>query len=108
VIRARSAESRFQALHASGLTALGREEESELLRRRWSRAKQAKAKWYCSPARPGLGNHGSRRRGLERLTQGFDTLDLNEAKAFLEDSAPEDFWVGNGREQTASGGQFRH
>ena len=39
-LRARSVESRFEALHGSGFTALvGREEESELLLRRWSRAK---------------------------------------------------------------------
>jgi hypothetical protein len=38
--RASSIESRFDALHTSGLTALvGREEELELLLRRWSRAK---------------------------------------------------------------------
>jgi class 3 adenylate cyclase len=38
-LRARSVESRFEALHPTGLTALvGREEESELLARRWSRA----------------------------------------------------------------------
>ena len=39
-LRASSAEGRFEALHATGLTALvGREEELELLLRRWSRAK---------------------------------------------------------------------
>jgi hypothetical protein len=39
-LRASSMESRFEALHAGVLTALvGREEESELLRRRWARAK---------------------------------------------------------------------
>jgi class 3 adenylate cyclase len=39
-LRASSVESRFEALHATSLTALvGREEESELLLRRWSRAK---------------------------------------------------------------------
>src|SRR5262249_58502446 len=38
-LRASSAEGRFEAMHASGLTALvGREEEFELLLRRWSRA----------------------------------------------------------------------
>ena len=38
-LRASLMESRFEALHATGLTALvGREEESELLRRRWARA----------------------------------------------------------------------
>ena len=39
-LRASSVESRFEALHATGLTALvGREEELELLLRRWARAK---------------------------------------------------------------------
>src|ERR1700730_10669842 len=39
-LRASSAEGRFEAMHATGLTALvGREEESELLLRRWSKAK---------------------------------------------------------------------
>src|SRR5262252_1215798 len=39
-LRARSVESRFEALRTSGLTALvGREEETELLMRRWARAK---------------------------------------------------------------------
>lgn len=39
-LRASSVASRFEALHATGLTALvGREEEFELLLRRWSRAK---------------------------------------------------------------------
>ena len=39
-LRPSSAEGRFEALHASGLTELvGREEELELLLRRWSRAK---------------------------------------------------------------------
>jgi class 3 adenylate cyclase len=38
-LRASLVESRFEALHASGMTALvGREEETELLLRRWSRA----------------------------------------------------------------------
>src|ERR1700687_1727812 len=38
-LRPSSVESRFEALHTAGLTALvGREEESELLLRRWSRA----------------------------------------------------------------------
>jgi len=39
-LRASSVESRFEALHTSGLTELiGREEELELLLRRWSKAK---------------------------------------------------------------------
>jgi class 3 adenylate cyclase len=41
-LRPASVESRFEALHSSGLTELvGREEELELLLRRWSRAKNA-------------------------------------------------------------------
>src|ERR1700691_3843398 len=40
VLRAGSVESRFEAMHASGVTALvGREEETELLLRRWAKAK---------------------------------------------------------------------
>ena len=40
-----SVESRFDALHASGLTELvGRKEELEMLQQRWARAKLAKAK----------------------------------------------------------------
>ena len=39
-VRARSVESRFEAMHATDLTALvGREEETELLLRRWAMAK---------------------------------------------------------------------
>jgi class 3 adenylate cyclase len=39
-LRGRSVESRFEALHATGLTALvGRDEELELLLRRWSKTK---------------------------------------------------------------------
>src|SRR6202047_1512327 len=40
-VRASSAEGRFEAMHATGLTDLvGREEELELLMRRWSRARR--------------------------------------------------------------------
>jgi class 3 adenylate cyclase len=43
-LRAKSVESRFEALHATGLTTLvGREEETELLMRRWSTAKTGEA-----------------------------------------------------------------
>ena len=40
ILRPSSVESRFDAFHATGLTELvGREEELELLLRRWSKAK---------------------------------------------------------------------
>jgi hypothetical protein len=50
-LRASSVEGRFEALHASGVTALvGREEESELLLRRWSKAKSGEGQ-VCSGGR---------------------------------------------------------
>ncbi|HEV3194319.1 MAG TPA: adenylate/guanylate cyclase domain-containing protein, partial [Polyangiaceae bacterium] len=49
-------ESRFEALHASGLTALvGREEESELLLRRWSRAKSGEGQVVLISGEAGIG-----------------------------------------------------
>jgi hypothetical protein len=62
-LRASSVESRFEALHASGLTALvGREEESELLLRRWAKQRTAKAGWCSSLASPASAKRGSRLR----------------------------------------------
>ena len=56
VLRASSAEGRFEALHASGLTDLvGREEEFELLLRRWSRAKTGKGQVVLLSGEAGIG-----------------------------------------------------
>jgi class 3 adenylate cyclase len=56
VLRAGSVESRFEALHASGLTALvGREEECELLLRRWARAKSGEGQVVLLSGEPGIG-----------------------------------------------------
>jgi class 3 adenylate cyclase/predicted ATPase len=56
VLRASSVESRFEALHASGLTALvGREEETELLLRRWSRTKSGEGQLVLLSGEPGIG-----------------------------------------------------
>jgi class 3 adenylate cyclase len=56
-LRSSSAESRFEALHASGLTALvGREEEFDLLLRRWANAKGGEGQ--VVPARPASANRG--------------------------------------------------
>jgi hypothetical protein len=51
-LRASSAESRFDAQHATGLTTLvAREEECELLLRRWAKAKsKGKSRAYCRNA----------------------------------------------------------
>jgi class 3 adenylate cyclase len=55
-VRARSVESRFEALHATGLTALvGREEETELLLRRWARAKTGEGQVALIGGEAGIG-----------------------------------------------------
>jgi class 3 adenylate cyclase/predicted ATPase len=56
VLRARSVESRFEALHATGLTALvGRKGESELLIERWSWAKGGEGQVVLLSGEPGIG-----------------------------------------------------
>ncbi len=55
-LRPSSVESRFEALHAGGLTELvGREEELELLLRRWSRAKTGEGQVVLLYGEPGIG-----------------------------------------------------
>jgi class 3 adenylate cyclase len=55
-LRASTMESRFDALHASSLTALvGREEETELLLRRWSRAKSGEGQVVLLSGEAGIG-----------------------------------------------------
>ena len=55
-LRPASVESRFDALHASGLTELvGREEELELLFRRWSKAKSGEGQVVLLSGEPGIG-----------------------------------------------------
>jgi class 3 adenylate cyclase len=55
-LRASSMGSRFEALHTSGLTALvGREEEFELLLRRWSRAKDGQGQVVLISGEAGIG-----------------------------------------------------
>jgi class 3 adenylate cyclase/predicted ATPase len=55
-LRASSVASRFEALHAGGLTALiGREEEFELLLRRWARAKNGEGQVVLLSGEAGIG-----------------------------------------------------
>ena len=55
-LRESSQESRFEALHAGGLTALvGREEESELLLRRWAKAKAGEGQVVLLSGEAGIG-----------------------------------------------------
>ena len=67
-LRASLVESRFEALHASGLTALvGREEELELLLRRWGRAKTGEGQVALLSGEPGIGKSRLTAALLERL-----------------------------------------
>jgi class 3 adenylate cyclase len=56
VLRASSVASRFEAMHAAGLTSLvGREEEIELLLRRWVKAKTGKGQVVLLSGEAGIG-----------------------------------------------------
>jgi class 3 adenylate cyclase/predicted ATPase len=68
VLRPASVESRFEALHAGGLTELiGREEELELLLRRWSKAKTGDGQIVLLSGEPGIGKSRLTAALLERL-----------------------------------------
>jgi predicted ATPase len=68
VLRASSVESRFEALHASGLTALvGREEEADLLLRRWARVKTGEGQVVLLSGEAGIGKSRLTAALLERL-----------------------------------------
>ena len=67
-LRAATVESRFDALHASGLTQLvGREEELELLLRRWSKARGGQGQVVLLSGEPGIGKSRLTAALLERL-----------------------------------------
>jgi class 3 adenylate cyclase len=68
VLRPASIESRFEALHASRLTELvGREEEIELLLRRWSKARKGEGQVVLLSCEPGIGKSRLTATLLERL-----------------------------------------
>ena len=68
-LRPSSVESRFEAFHATGLTDLvGREEELELLLRRWSKAKSGEGQVVLLSGEPGIGKSRLTAALLERLT----------------------------------------
>jgi class 3 adenylate cyclase len=67
-LRTSSVESRFEALHGTGLIALiGREEELELLLRRWSRAKTGEGQVVLLSGEAGIGKSRLTAALLERL-----------------------------------------
>jgi class 3 adenylate cyclase/tetratricopeptide (TPR) repeat protein len=67
-LRTSSVDSRFEALHASGATELvGRDEELELLLRRWARAKTGEGQVVLLSGEPGIGKSRLTAALLERL-----------------------------------------
>jgi class 3 adenylate cyclase len=67
-LRPASVESRFDALHASGLTELvGREEELALLLQRWSKAKTGEGQVVLLSGKPGIGKSRLTAARLKRL-----------------------------------------
>ena len=67
-LRPSSVESPFDALHASGLTELvGREEELEILLRRWSKSKTAQGQLVLLSGEAGIGKSQLTAALLERL-----------------------------------------
>ncbi len=68
VLRPSSVESRFEALHATGLTTLvGRDEEIDLLLRRWSKAKTGEGQVVLLSGEAGIGKSRLTAALLERL-----------------------------------------
>ena len=67
-LRPSSVESRFDALHAGALTELvGREEELEILLRRWSKAKAGEGQVVLLSGEPGIGKSRLTAALIERL-----------------------------------------
>ena len=67
-LRVSSVESRFEALHTTGLTELvGRQEELELLLRRWSKAKSGEGQVVLLSGEAGIGKSRLTAAPLERL-----------------------------------------
>ena len=67
-LRPSGVESRFEALHTSGLTELaGREEELELLLRRWSKSKTGEGQVVLLSGEPGIGKSRLNAALMERL-----------------------------------------
>jgi class 3 adenylate cyclase/predicted ATPase len=68
-LRASSAEGRFEALHTAGLTELvGRDEELELLLRRWSRVRTGEGQVVLLSGEPGIGKSRLTAALLERIS----------------------------------------
>ena len=87
-LRPSSVGSRFEALHASGVTELvGREEELELLLRRWSRAKSGEGQVVLISGEAGIGKSRLTAELLERLASEPHTRLRNFCSPQHTDSA---------------------
>ena len=88
VLRPASVESRFDAFHGTGLTELvGREEELELLLRRWSRAKSGEGQVVLISGEAGIGKSRLTAALLERLATEQHTRLRNFCSPQHTDSA---------------------
>jgi class 3 adenylate cyclase/predicted ATPase len=68
VLRSRSVESRFDAMHGAALTPLiGRDEEIELLLRRWAKAKAGRGQVVLLSGEPGIGKSRLTAALMERI-----------------------------------------
>jgi predicted ATPase len=84
VLRPSSVESRFDAFHASGLTELvGREEELDLLLRRWSKAKSGEGQVVLLSGEPGIGKSRLTAALMERIADVPQALDRLIAAGLL-------------------------
>jgi hypothetical protein len=87
-LRDSSAEGRFEAFHASGLTELvGREEELELLLRRWCKAKTGEGQVILLSGEAGIGKSRLTAALLERLASEPHTRLRNFCSPQHTDSA---------------------
>ena len=87
-LRPSSVESRFEALHASGVTDLvGRDEELELLLRRWSKAKAGDGQVVLLSGEAGIGKSRLTAALLERLASEPHTRLRNFCSPQHTDSA---------------------
>jgi Adenylate and Guanylate cyclase catalytic domain/AAA ATPase domain len=88
VLRASTVASRFEALHAGDLTALvGREEEIELLLRRWSRAKAAEGQAVLLSGEAGIRKSRLMAELLERIAPDWHLRLLYFCSLHYADSA---------------------
>ena len=87
-LRSSLAEGRFEALHTSGLMPLvGREEELELLLRRWSKAKSGEGQVVLISGEAGIGKSRLTAELLERLASEPHTRLRNFCSPQYTDSA---------------------